>query len=84
MPKVTLLLGRGTVQVYDLNKANILVGRDPDVDIVIDNPSVSRRHAEIRQEGDEWTQGTETPRSRDESGRRLRGPEPHRVVLHEL
>ena len=53
MPKFTLLLGRRTVQVYDLDHAAV-VGRDPDVDIVIDNPSVSRRHAEIRQENGVW------------------------------
>jgi pSer/pThr/pTyr-binding forkhead associated (FHA) protein len=47
MPKLTLLLGRRTMQVYDLSQAEIVVGRDPEADVIIDNPSVSRRHAVI-------------------------------------
>ena len=54
MPKITLLLGRKTMQVYDLNQAAIRVGREDDMDILIDNPSVSRRQAEMRQEGEGW------------------------------
>lgn len=54
MPKLTLLLGRRAVRVYDLAQVAIVVGRDTEADIVIDNPSVSRRHAEIRQEGGGW------------------------------
>ena len=54
MPKLTLLLGRTVMQVFDLDKAAIVVGRDEGADILIDNPSVSRRHAQIRQEGGGW------------------------------
>lgn len=54
MPKLTLLLGRRTLQIYDLDQTTIRVGREPGMDVVIDNPSVSRRHAEIRREGDGW------------------------------
>lgn len=55
MPKLTLLLGRKTMQVYDLDQPTIVVGRDEsEADILIDNPSVSRRHAQIRQEGSGW------------------------------
>lgn len=54
MPKLTLLIGRKAMQVYDLDKETILIGREDDVDIVIDNPSVSRRHAQIRREGTGW------------------------------
>lgn len=54
MPKLTLLLGRKTIQVYDLDQSTIEVGRDPDADVVIDNVSVSRSHAEIRREGGRW------------------------------
>ena len=54
MPKLTLLLGRKTMQVYDLSKERIVVGRDDGADILIDNPSVSRRHAEFRMEGGSW------------------------------
>jgi hypothetical protein len=55
MPKLTLLLGRKTMQVFDLEKASIIIGRDEsEADVLIDNPSVSRRHTEIRQEGSGW------------------------------
>ena len=54
MPKITLLLGRKTMQVYDLDQATIRVGREEDMDILIDNPSVSRRQAEIRRESGGW------------------------------
>ena len=48
MPKLTLLLGRRTMQVYDFKQESIIIGRDDGADVLIDNPSVSRRHAEIR------------------------------------
>lgn len=54
MPKLTLLIGRKAMQVYDLDKDIIVIGREDDVDIVIDNPSVSRRHAQVRREGAAW------------------------------
>ena len=54
MPKLTLMLDRKTVQVYDLERPVIRVGRIAEMDIVIDNVSVSRRQAEIQREGDAW------------------------------
>lgn len=54
MPKLTLLLGRKMIQIYDLDQEMIRIGRDETMDVFIDNPSVSRRHAEIRREGDGW------------------------------
>lgn len=54
MPKLTLLLGRRTLQAYDFKQASIVVGRDEGADVLIDNPSVSRRHAEIRLGADGW------------------------------
>lgn len=54
MPKLTLLLGRKTLQVYDIEQDSISIGRGEDQDIVIDNTSVSRKHAEIRKEGFRW------------------------------
>lgn len=54
MPKLTLLLGRRTMQAYDFKQASIIVGRDDGADVRIDNPSVSRRHAEIRLGDDGW------------------------------
>ncbi|MDH3271592.1 MAG: FHA domain-containing protein [Gemmatimonadota bacterium] len=54
MPKLTLLLGRRVMQAYDFKQASIIVGRDEGADVVIDNPSVSRRHAEIRLDDSGW------------------------------
>jgi len=54
MPKLTVLLGRKTIQVHDIDKSVIRIGREEEMDIIIDNPSVSRRHAEFRQEGEGW------------------------------
>ena len=54
MPKMTVLLGRRAVQVHDLDLTTIRVGRDEEMDIVIDNPSVSRRHVEFRNDGTGW------------------------------
>lgn len=54
MPKLTLLLGRRTMQVYDFKQPSIIIGRDDGVDVLIDNPSVSRRHAEIRLGDEGW------------------------------
>lgn len=54
MPKLTLLLGRRTMQAYDFKQASIVVGRDEGADVLIDNPFVSRRHAEIRLGDDGW------------------------------
>lgn len=54
MPKLTLLLGRRTMQVYDFKQPSIIIGREDGADVVIDNPSVSRRHAEIRLGDNGW------------------------------
>ena len=54
MPKLTLLLGRRTMQAYDFKQPSIIVGRDEGADVLIDNPSVSRRHAEIRLGDNGW------------------------------
>lgn len=54
MPKFTLLIGRKAMQVYDLDKDAVVIGREDSVDIVIDNASVSRRHAQVRKEGGGW------------------------------
>lgn len=54
MPKLTLLMDRRTMQVYDFKQESIVIGREEGVDVLIDNPSVSRRHAEIRLGDDGW------------------------------
>src|SRR5438105_1897182 len=52
MPKLTLVLGRNPIQVYDLDKPSIKIGRVKEMDIFIDNPSVSRSHAELAKQAD--------------------------------
>lgn len=37
---------------YELTKSEIIIGRDPDVDITIPSPIVSRRHARLTRDGD--------------------------------
>jgi len=54
MPKLTLVLDRKTVEIYDLDQPVIRIGRVPGMDIQIDDVSVSRRQAEIQQDGDHW------------------------------
>jgi len=54
MPQLTLVLGRKPMQAYNLDQPTIRIGRDGGMDIVIDNPSVSRQQAELRKEGDAW------------------------------
>ena len=54
MPKLTLVLDRKPVQVYELDQPIIRIGRGETSDVLIDNVSVSRRHAELREEGGAW------------------------------
>jgi len=55
MPKVALVLGRRTIGVYDLDQSTIRIGRSEDMDIPIDNVSVSREHAQIVRSELGWT-----------------------------
>lgn len=54
MPKLTLVLERRALRVYDLNATVVRIGREADMDVVIDNVAVSRRQAEIRLDGGGW------------------------------
>jgi pSer/pThr/pTyr-binding forkhead associated (FHA) protein len=47
MPSLTLLLGRKPIRVYKVNGALARIGREPDLEIVIDNTSISRRQAKL-------------------------------------
>lgn len=47
-----LLVGAGTRRVLDGD--GVVLGRSRECDIVIDDPNVSRRHAEVRREGPAW------------------------------
>jgi pSer/pThr/pTyr-binding forkhead associated (FHA) protein len=51
-----LLVQRGTQKEreFELTQAQSVIGRSPDNDIPIPDPEVSRRHAQIVQQGDEY------------------------------
>jgi len=56
--------------------AGVIIGRSRDADVVIDDPNVSRRHAEVRPSGGSWivrdlgsTNGVKV------NGRRIQGPQ---------
>lgn len=52
-----LVFADGTRQTYNFTKANVWLGREPDCDIIFDANAimVSRRHAQIKREGGEFT-----------------------------
>lgn len=41
-------------RAYPLSKDTLVVGRLDTCDVVLSDPAASRRHAEVRREGDEW------------------------------
>src|SRR5205814_4968919 len=47
-----MLVGDGRRTV--LSGARVVMGRSRDCDVVLDDPNVSRRHAELRRQGDTW------------------------------
>lgn len=56
-PVVRMLVARGhnlSAPVFHLEKEVITIGRDPKSDLVIDHPSVSHNHAEIKQVAARW------------------------------
>jgi hypothetical protein len=53
MPTLTVVSERTPLKAYDFEAATLDIGRGDDMDIVIDNPSVSRRQARIRREHDD-------------------------------
>jgi hypothetical protein len=55
MIRVTLSLGGTVVRKYPFEKDRVVIGRDPECDISIDNVAVSRNHASIGQNGGSWT-----------------------------
>jgi sigma-B regulation protein RsbU (phosphoserine phosphatase) len=60
--------------------SSLLIGRGPDCDVVLRNATVSRRHAQIRNEGDEWiVEDLGSKNGTGVNGTPLAGPQP----LHE-
>lgn len=54
MPKLTLVVERTALKVYDIDQAIIRIGREMGLEIVIDNVAVSRHQAEIRHQDKQW------------------------------
>jgi len=54
MPKLTLVVERTALQVYDIDHPIIRVGREMGLEVVIDNVAVSRHQAEIRLQDEQW------------------------------
>jgi pSer/pThr/pTyr-binding forkhead associated (FHA) protein len=54
MPKLTLVVERTALKVYDLDQPVIRVGREMGLEVVIDNVAVSRHQAEIRLQDMQW------------------------------
>jgi FHA domain-containing protein len=50
--EVAVLSWNGTR--HEISKRRVVIGRSKDADIRVDDPNVSRRHAEVQQEGATW------------------------------
>jgi pSer/pThr/pTyr-binding forkhead associated (FHA) protein len=50
-----LLRGVSAVPRYELNKAEMVLGREPGVDLMLSGDQVSRRHALLRRRNQEYT-----------------------------
>ncbi|HEX6269394.1 MAG TPA: FHA domain-containing protein [Anaerolineales bacterium] len=49
-----LILSSGSPNEFELTQPEIIIGRESGVDLVIPSPAVSRRHARLSREGDEY------------------------------
>src|SRR3989442_14094840 len=76
MPTLTLVAERTPLRAYDLNSVVINIGRGDDMDVVIDNPSVSRRQAQVRldSEGRWIVEEFKSANGTSPNGHRLTGP----------
>src|SRR5262245_18124453 len=54
MPKLTLVVERTALKVYNLDMPIIRIGREMGLEVVIDNVAVSRHQAEIRLQDKQW------------------------------
>lgn len=58
-------------------RAELVLGRAPDVDVVLDDPAISRRHARLSwKDGAPWIEDLGSRHGTFRNGRRLQGPEP--------
>jgi len=54
MPLIQVLGDKGNIKEFLLGEEDVLIGRTEDNDIVLDDSSVSRRHAQIAKEGNRY------------------------------
>ena len=54
MPRFIVTMGREEVETFNLAQDRTLIGRSKKADIRLDNPMVSRRHAELRRLGSDY------------------------------
>lgn len=52
---ITMLSGSSTGQTYQITKTILTIGREPSNDIVLSEASISRHHAQIRQQNGTWS-----------------------------
>jgi hypothetical protein len=58
---------------HEIEKRRIVIGRSKDADIQVEDPNVSRRHAEVRQEGAAyWVVDLDSTNGTEVNGRRLK------------
>src|SRR2546430_1835996 len=58
---------------HEIEKRRVVIGRSKDVDIQVEDPNVSRRHAEVRQEGAAyWVVDLDSTNGTEINGRRLK------------
>ena len=57
----------------EIEKRRVVIGRSKDADIQVEDPNVSRRHAEVRQEGAAyWVVDLDSTNGTEINGRRLK------------
>src|SRR5207247_9297680 len=62
---------------HEIEKRRIVIGRSKDADIQVEDPNVSRRHAEVRQEGAAyWVVDLDSTNGTEVNGRRLNRAKP--------
>lgn len=54
LPTFTIQEGYGTTHEYVMEKKSIIIGRDPECDIVIDKSEASRQHAKVTRKDDSF------------------------------
>jgi pSer/pThr/pTyr-binding forkhead associated (FHA) protein len=75
MPKLTLVMERTPLRTYELDRPVVRIGRGEGMDIVIQNVSVSREQAEIRDDGRQWSvRDLNSVNGTFVNGERLRAP----------